>query len=124
MSPALKKVSAVVEKSIRIDRIKSRKDDLLFIKGIKVNPHELKDFILSHAKGMLLGADIKILVKKNCINYTPLIKLSFKKEFMNQKNAIIDKIKEKIGLRFELEHVEFNYFNRENNNKVKLIEFI
>lgn len=80
-----KGVCSCGKKSIRIDRIKSRKDDLLFIKGIKVNPHELKDFILSHAKGMLLGADIKILVKKNCINYTPLIKLSFKKEFMNQK---------------------------------------
>lgn len=112
------------KKSIRIDRIKSRKDDLLFIKGIKINPHELKDLILSYAKGVLLGKDIRILVKKNCINYKPIIKLSFKKEFIHKKDYIIDKIKNKVGLRFELEHVELKYFNRENSNKVKLIEFV
>lgn len=111
-------------KSIRIDRIKSRKDDLLFIKGIKVNPHELKDFILNHAKGMLLGSDIKILVKKNCINHRPIIKLSFRKEFIDQKDFLVNKIREKVGLKFQLEHIESGYFGRENSNKVKLVEFI
>ena len=109
---------------IRIDRIKSRVDDLLFIKGIKINPHELKDFIVDNTRGKLFGSDIRILVKRNSINHRPRIRLSFKNEFKDFKNIIQKKIQARIGVRFNVEHVEPSYFGRETNTKVKLVEYI
>ena len=80
-------------KEVRIDRIKARIDDLLFIKGIKINPHELKDFILEDMSDKLYASDMKILVKKNTTNYRPCIKLSFKKEWLYYKQNIEKKNK-------------------------------
>ena len=49
--------------SVRIDRIKRRVDDLIFIKGIKIDPYELKEYILENV-GAFIFSDIKIKVKK------------------------------------------------------------
>lgn len=110
--------------SIRIDRIKARVDDLIFIKGIKINPHELKEIVLGVAGEMIFGSDIKILIKNNVINYKPCIQLSIKKEFINRKKIIGDKIKDIVGINFDIQNVDYEIFGRNNTTKNKLVEFM
>jgi phenylacetate-CoA ligase len=111
-------------KSIRLGRITTRVDDLLFIKGLKINPHELKEFILSLAENQIFGGDMKIKVKKNSIKYTPQIFLTFVKNNPILISNLKDRIREKTGITFDIKHVEASYFNREANNKVKFIEYV
>lgn len=111
-------------KAVRIDRIKSRVDDLVFIKGIKVNPHELKDMIMEITKDFVYGNDFQLQVKKNSINYLPIICLTFKKPCKKFINKLQIEIANRLGLRFVIKHVEKEYFGRNSNLKVKIVEYV
>jgi phenylacetate-CoA ligase len=108
----------------RIGRITARVDDLLFIKGVKINPHELRELILGSFKEFIYGGDMKIKIKKNSVRFTPKIYLTLKKVEEELIIKIKEKIKDKTGLLFDVEHVEISFFNREGNTKVKLIEYV
>ncbi|MFA5962322.1 MAG: AMP-binding protein [Parcubacteria group bacterium] len=110
--------------SVRIDRIKRRVDDLLFIKGIKVDPYELKDHIFEIASEYIYG-DIKIKIRNDFKNYRPEILVSLK-ELSNVTilNFIKKSLKEKTLLSFDIKHVDRDYFQRGSNNKVKFVEYI
>lgn len=110
--------------SIRIDRIKRRTDNLIFIKGIKIDPYELKEYILEIA-GHGVYSDIKIRVGSNFINYRPEILVSLKDSSNTSLLVFIQKsLKEKTLLTFDVKHVGHDYFQRGENNKVKFVEYV
>lgn len=110
--------------SIRIDRIKRRVDDLIFIKGIKIDPYELKEYILEISCNHIFS-DIKIKVKSSFENYRPEILVSLKDPSnTNLLNYIKKLLKEKTLLTFNIKHVDNSYFQRGDNNKVKLVEYV
>jgi len=109
--------------SIRIDRIKRRTDDLIFIKGIKIDPYELKEYILEIA-GNNIYSDIKIIVRSDFENYKPEILVSLKDPSNSNLLAFIQKsLKDKTLLTFDVKHTSRDYFQRGENNKVKFVEY-
>lgn len=110
--------------SIRIDRIKRRVDDLIFIKGIKVDPYELKEYLLEIA-GDNIFSDIKIRVRSSFENYRPEILVSLKNPSNTNLLLVIQKtLKEKTLLTFDVKHISRDYFQRGENNKVKFVEYV
>lgn len=110
--------------SIRIDRIKRRTDDLIFIKGIKINPYELREYILEIA-GNNIYSDIKIVVGSAFVNYRPEILVSLKDPSNDKLLAFIQKsLKDKTLLTFDVKHTSRDYFQRGDNNKVKFVEYV
>ena len=110
--------------SIRIDRIKRRVDDLLFIKGIKIDPYELKEYILA-TFGEYIFSDIKIRVKSSFENFKPEILVSLRDSFRKDILKIIEKkLKDKTLITFDIKYVERDYFQRGENNKVKFVEYV
>ena len=110
--------------SIRIDRIKGRTDGLIFIKGIKINPYELKDYILEIAKDNIY-TDIKIRVGNYFVKYRPEIFVSLKESSNTNLLAFIQKLlKDKTLLTFDVKHINRDYFQRGKNNKMKLVEYV
>lgn len=110
--------------SIRIERIKRRTDDLLFIKGIKIDPYELRELVLEIA-GSKIYSDIKIRISSSFERQTPEILVSLKDSSDTDSLANIRKaIKNKTLLTFEVKHVDRSYFQRGENNKVKFVEYV
>lgn len=110
--------------SVRIDRIKRRVDDLIFIKGIKIDPYELKEYILENV-GAFIFSDIKIKVKNSFDQYTPEILVSLKDSSDFGRLDFIKKLlKDKTLLTFKVNHVDRDYFKRGENNKVKFVEYV
>ncbi|MDI6820890.1 MAG: AMP-binding protein [Patescibacteria group bacterium] len=110
--------------SVRIDRLKRRTDDLIFIKGIKIDPYELKEFILEIANNGIYS-DIKIRVRSDFINYKPEILVSLKDSSNNSLLVFIQKrLKDKTLLTFDVTNVNRDYFQRGENNKVKFVEYV
>ncbi len=112
------------EKGVRLERIKNRADDLFFISGIMINPHELKETIFSYAGKRLFGGDMRIEVKSNSIKTSPKIYLTLKGENDGFIPKLKKKIKDETKVEFKIIRVSKNFFNRENNTKVKLVEYV
>lgn len=106
---------------IRIDRIKSRVGETLFMKGIKIDPYELRDFIKEKLGSKLFGGDMQIVVKDNDIKFLPKIFLSLTKNSEEELKILTEKVYEQTRTKFIIKHVEPDFFNREKNNKVKFI---
>ena len=110
--------------SIRINRIKRRVDDIIFIKGIKIDPYELKEYLLEIA-GDNIFSDIKIRVGNSFENYSPEILVSLKNPSSTNLLSVIQKtLKEKTLLTFDVKHISRDYFQRGENNKVKFVEYV
>ncbi|KKT82132.1 MAG: hypothetical protein A2700_03070 [Candidatus Blackburnbacteria bacterium RIFCSPHIGHO2_01_FULL_44_64] len=106
---------------IRIDRIKARVGETLFIKGIKIDPYELRDFIREYLGKSFFGGDMQIVVKDNDIKFLPKIFLSLVQNDEKIIKSLTEKIYEQTRTRFIVEHADPQFFNREKNNKVKFI---
>lgn len=110
--------------SVRIDRIKRRTDDLIFIKGIKIDPYELREYILEIA-GSDIYSDIKIRIGSDFRKYRLEILISLKDPSDSNHLAFIQKsLKDKTLLTFDVKHISRDYFQRGENNKVKFVEYV
>lgn len=110
--------------SVRIDRIKRRIDDLIFIKGIKIDPHELKEYIFELA-GNYIYSDIKIKVGGHSERQKAEILVSLRDPSNTAFLDIIAKsLKSKTLLNFEVKNVNRDYFEREGSNKIKFFEYV
>jgi phenylacetate-CoA ligase len=107
--------------SVRIDRIKSRVGETLFIKGLKIDPYELREFIKEILGDRLYGGDMQIVVKKNDIHFVPKIYLSLMEVNPNEVANLSQKIQDKTKTKFLVEQVDKQFFNRDKRNKVKFI---
>jgi phenylacetate-CoA ligase len=109
--------------STRINRIKKRVDDLIFFKGIKIDPYELKEYIVKIA-GNYIYSDIKIIVKNNFKEQLEIL-ISLKDQSNIKFLDFIKKsLKDKILLVCDVKHVSRDYFKREEYNKVKFVEYV
>jgi len=105
-------------------RILRRTDDLIFVKGIKINPHELKENIMSHFADSV-HPDIKIILGKLEENKRPKMLVSPRE---NSPSDILLQIqtlvKNSTMVTFEIEEVDQKYFQRGEQNKVKFVEYV
>lgn len=108
---------------IRIDRIKSRVGETLFIKGLKVEPYELRDFIRKCLGSKLFAGDMQIIIKEHDIKFTPKILMTLLKNDAKVLKNLEQKVYEFTRVRFQVENVLQEFFNREKNNKVKFIVY-
>jgi hypothetical protein len=93
-------------------------------KGIKIDPYELKEYILEIA-GNDIYSDIKIIVGSDFGNYRPEILVSLKDSSNANLLAFIQKsLKDKTLLTFDVKHTSRDYFQRGENNKVKFVEYV
>ncbi len=109
---------------VRLGRIKTRVDDLVFIRGIMINPHELKETIVDFAGKNLFGGDMRIEVKKNSIKNDPKIYLTLNGKAGEFIPRLKKKIKDETKINFEIVNVDKSFFDRENSTKVKLVEYV
>lgn len=108
--------------NIRIERIKRRVDDLIFIKGVKIDPHELKEHIFGIAD-YYIHNDIKIITRNDYSKHNPEILLALKNSSnINILSDIQKSLKDKTLITFDVKQVKHDYFQRGQNNKIKLIE--
>lgn len=108
----------------RIDRIRRRVDDLLFIKGIKVDPHELKAMVLA-AAGDRIAADVQLVVHARDAAHGPRVLVALKRPGDADLLAELQHLlRERIGLRFCVENVDASYFDRETRMKLKVVEYV
>lgn len=109
--------------SIRLDRIKRRVDDLIFVNGIKIDPYELKEYILKIA-GKYIYSDIKIIIRNNFKHKLEIL-VSLKNPSDKAFLLFIKKsLKDKTLVTFHIKHVNRFYFKREENNKIKFVEYV
>ncbi len=102
---------------------KRRTDDLIFIKGIKIDPYELKEYIQEIAMDGIYS-DIKIIVRSDFGNHRPEILVSLKNSSNTDLLAFIQKsLKDKTLLTFNVKHTSRDCFQRGENNKVKFVEY-
>lgn len=106
----------------RIDRIHGRMNDTMFIRGIKIDPYELRDFILNMLGDNLKSSDIIFKIKKNDIKYIPQIYLSVKDEKILKE--LQKEIKNTVKVLFDINSVEPEFFGRQDHNKVKLVQYV
>lgn len=106
---------------IRIGRIKSRIGETLFIKGLKIDPYELRDFVRKYLGSKLFAGDIQIIIKENDIKFIPKILMTFVKNDPKVLRNLQLKIYEFTKVKFQVKNVPQEFFNREKNNKVKFI---
>lgn len=106
---------------IRVDRIKSRVGETLFIKGLKIDPYELRDFLRKHLGSKLFAGDMQIIIKENNIKFTPKILITLVNNDTEFLRNLEQKIHEFTRVKFHIENVSQEFFNREKNNKVKFI---
>jgi len=107
---------------IKIDRIIGRTSETMFIKGVKIDPYELKDFIIKETLGKLKTYDMIFEIKKNDIKFVPKIFLGITKE-KNSLDQLCRKVKDLTKINFEIIPVDVSYFKREQNNKIKIIRY-
>lgn len=110
--------------SVRVGRIKRRIDDLIFIKGIKIDPYELKEYIFQIA-GNRIYRSIKLRVSRNYKNSKPEILLCLKDATKKDVLKAIQKsLKDRTLLTFSIKNVALDYFQRGENNKIKFVEYV
>jgi len=106
---------------IRIDRIKSRVGETLFIKGLKIDPYELREFVRKYLGSRLFAGDMQIIIKENDIKFTPKILMTLIKNEEKVLKKLERKVYEFTRVMFQVENVPQEFFDREKNNKVKFI---
>jgi phenylacetate-CoA ligase len=107
---------------LKIERIVGRISETMFIKGLKIDPYELKEFIINEAKEKLNTYDMMFEIKEHDIRFIPKIFLSISEEkpFLLE---LLKKINDFSKINFEIVPVDSSYFGREKNNKVKIIRY-
>ena len=113
--------------SMLISRIKGRIDSIIFYKGLKIDPYELKDFVFIISEDKIYNR-IKIIVneKQDQMSKTITIRVSTKPG-VNDFAFKVDlekNIQEKIKVPVRVELVSYDYFEEFNTTKVKLVEHI
>ena len=102
-------------------RILSRNDSVVSIKGVKINPYELRDQVMQKLSTSLNPESCFTLVlRKNRINYTPQI---FMANLSEQECVLIKGfLKELTGIVFEVEVKPINYWF-DGKIKSKIVEY-
>lgn len=104
-----------------IDRIHRRVDDLVFVKGLKFDPHLLRDFLLREF-GAHIYPDIQIQTSKEPGFESPDLLVTLRRgaseEFLrNIKIAL----QQETLINFTVTHVPSEHFARNSQNKVQIV---
>lgn len=109
--------------SYMIDSIHHRIDDTIFIKGLKVDPHLIRDFLLREF-GAYIQSDVQIEVSKEVDFNEPTLRVTLRagasEEFLK---SITDALQQETLVRFRVAHVEPEHFKRNSENKMHIIVF-
>ena len=113
------------DKSKKIARIESRVDDVITIKGIKINPHELKSEILKTFSNDIYS-DILFAISENSLSTQPEIRLSFRPNSDAATTAldIENHIYHITRLKFKINNMEPISSLEGRSMKNKLVEYI
>jgi len=107
-----------------LERVKARCDSTIFYKGIKLEPFELRDMIISFV-GDKMHSRIRIRVNEDPFRDHPKILLSLKSE---SDRSILEKLqnhlKERTGVNFLIEAVPYSYFGDFDSTKDKIVEYV
>ncbi len=106
---------------VLIGRIKSRCDSVVFYKGIKLEPFELRDMIVLFMKDKIYNR-IKIKIYKDVFLKKPKIILSLKYNNKLILCSLQKYLKKKTGITFIIENVPYSYFKDITSTKEKIID--
>lgn len=107
--------------STMIGRIEGRLDAAVSIKGVKVDPYDLRSMIQEHFPALLSHGVCSFRIRENRIDYRPkLIVASGISEIESAK--LLGFLKKKTMIDFEVETMPLSYWF-DNKNKAKLVEY-
>lgn len=107
--------------SYMIDRIHRRKDDVIFVKGVKIDPHDIHDHLMRNY-GDKLYSDIKFGVNRSVNFDIPDIYVTLKEGMPNSLLSKIQRdLKEKTLVAFTVYNKPHEFFERDSRNKSSLI---
>lgn len=104
-----------------IDRIHRRVDDLVFVKGLKFDPHQLRDFLLREF-GAHIHPDIQIQTSKQPDFERPNLLVTLRdgasEEFLR---TIRTSLQQETLIDFMVTHVQPDHFARNSQNKIQIV---
>lgn len=104
-----------------IDRIHRRVDDLIFVRGLKFDPHQLRDLILKKF-GEHIHSDIQFETSKELDFERPHVYVSLRSgESVDHLELIRITLQDETLIQFTISHVTLEYFMRNSENKVKIV---
>lgn len=110
--------------SVVLERIKSRYDSVIFYKGIKLEPFELRDMIICFV-GDQMYSRVRIQVNENPFQGQPKIFIALKP---NADKSIInilkDHLRERTAVAFIIEEVPYSYFGDITSTKDRIVEYV
>ena len=107
-----------------LERIKLRYDSTIFYKGIKIEPFELRDMVISFMGNKMYNR-VKIQVNESVFNHKPKILIALKSEvYKSFLTSLQDYLKEKTGVAFIIEEVSYSYFGDFISTKDKIVEYV
>jgi phenylacetate-CoA ligase len=105
-----------------LDRVKLRYDSMIFYKGVKLEPYELRDMIICFAKDKIHNR-VRIQISGNSFQERPKILIALKPDV---DKSLIDSIQEYLksetGVSFNIENVPYTYFGEFSSTKDKIVE--
>ncbi|MFT4304570.1 MAG: phenylacetate--CoA ligase family protein [Candidatus Woesearchaeota archaeon] len=108
-------------KSSKVSRIIKRIDDVIFIKGIKFDPYEVKEILNRQFKKDFYN-EMQFVIPKNLKSEYP--KVILVPRIKNTDKDIIKKIiKNETNLNFDVEFVDISYFRNAIETKIKLVKW-
>ena len=105
-----------------VSRIKNRTTGTIFYKGIKLEPHELRDDIFQ-SFGDRIYHRMKIIIPQNLFKELPTIKISAAKTDKNLKSEVEKFIQNKFKVKFLVELTDYSFFNDFLNTKESIVEY-
>lgn len=104
-----------------IDRIHRRVDDLVFVKGLKFDPHQLRDFLLREF-GAHIHPDIQIETSDQPDFERPKLLVTLRagasEEFLR---TIRTSLQQETLIDFMVTHVQPEHFERNSQNKIRIV---
>ncbi len=108
------------KRSQMISRVHGRLDSVISIKGIKVDPYELKSKI-QHELGYVNDGLITFMIAKNTIHYKPTILIA--SEDTSVHRDIEDFLRNNTFVNFKVESAPKEFWFK-NKNKAKIVEYV
>lgn len=111
-----------------ISRIKGRLDDNIFYRGIKLSPHDIRDFIIIDSSKQWAVHGIKIEVATDADNVTEKITVKLALRSPRDASAYIEDLQRRLRLQTKapiiVEAVAYDYFPDTATTKTKLVEYV
>lgn len=109
-------------KTFRTSRMQGRIDQVISVKGIKINPEEVRQLVLNNLDGRGIESLISIRIKQNSIDFDPILLLYLENPSEAIAKSLELSLRRETMIRFKVQFAERSHWENEIAKR-KLIEY-